>query len=82
MRLIQLSAFGGRLVSAPIEWPDEPPEIRMLVSQETFSGNFRMGVEFKLDSPIQRIARFTPTGRYAIIPGVQSAVAIYELVGM
>ena len=81
MKLIVLSAFGGRLVSPqPIEWPDEPLHLRLPMSK-SMGGSCGLGLQAELAPPMMKIAIFEHTGKYQLLENKQTA-AIYELVDL
>ena len=78
MKVIILQAF-GKLRSEPMEWPDEPFEIRVPFSKKS-CGNYCMGVDVPPEN-MAMIASFTHTGRYETLDNGRLA-AIYELTGI
>ncbi len=77
MKLIVLSAFGGRLRGEPIEWPDEPMELVLAAAQRP--NGFRLGKDIGDGAVVTKRAVFRPTGKYEVLPGGRHA-AVYELV--
>jgi len=78
MKIVILSAFQGRLRSEPMEWPDEPREIKLPVSVD-FRG---IGKDCAYEPGLtQRMALFLHTGGYERLPNGQNAV-LYEMVSM
>lgn len=81
MKLIILSAFNGRLRSEPMEWPDEPPYIRMPLSQPIAGVSYYLGVDIPFGAIVDKVGHFEHTGKYEVLPGHRSA-AVYELTGI
>lgn len=81
MKLIILSAFNGRLRSDPMEWPDEPPYIRMPLMQSMSYSEVVKSTCFPFGAIVDKVGHFEHTGKYEILPGHRSA-AVYELTGI
>lgn len=80
MRLIKLTAFGGRLSSEIMEWPDWPPNIRMYFDRSPM-GCLRLGKDIELPTEATlRTAIFERTGEFTIHNG--QSVCLYALTGI
>jgi hypothetical protein len=80
MKLVILSAFNGRLRSEPMEWPDEPPSIRLAVATNITNNGYLLGKDVLAlpdAPPTCKIGVFTHSGMYAVLRG--QTAAIYEL---
>lgn len=79
--LIILQAFGGRLKSEPMEWPEAGVrDVILPVSQHMYmQGPFSLGKDFDPSAMTVRKARFIPTGQHEILRNGNTA-EIYEMV--
>lgn len=81
MKLIIFSAFNGRLLSEPIEWPNEPFHIDIPLARSVH-GSWNIGKDIPgLPPPMIKLGRFEHTGKYPVLTNGRTA-AIYELVGI
>lgn len=73
-----LEAFGGKLRSEPMHWPeDSPPTIRMRLDNPVSAEMF--------DSPglvRSHVCTFQMTGQYEPVSGSPISAAVYRLVGI
>ena len=76
---IILSAFQGRLRSAPIEWPETVQDIILPMSQDMRGGWFALGMDANPQAMTVRKARFMATDKHELLPNGQYA-RIYEMV--
>jgi len=79
MKIVILYAFQGRLRSEPMEWPDEPREIKLPVSEDL--RRIGKGCFVNPERLTQRMALFLHTGQYERLPNGQTAV-LYEMVNI
>ena len=80
MKLVILSAFSGRLISEPIEWPDEPFEIRLLMSRNYLFTNWLLGKDVDMKAmTTARLCVFANTGKHQVLKNGRTA-AVYEMV--
>lgn len=79
MSLIILSAF-EKLMSEPMEWPEEPPVIRFHVppSRNKLNGMY-LGANVFIDKSTIRTACFEHSGKYIVL-GDKRTAALYVLV--
>lgn len=81
MKLIILSAFGGRLKGEPMEWPNTPPYIFLPVMKAMEWKGYALGKQVPLTEDLVGIKKacFQATDKHEVLPNGRTA-EIYELV--
>lgn len=80
-RKIQLTAFNGKLVGQPMDWPEEKigEDIYMVMDMENLSYETKENSSIKVYEITPRRARFQFSGGYSMSGDMP---AIYKLVGV
>lgn len=80
-RKVQLTAFNGRLVGKPMEWPADKigQDIYLMMDMESPSHEYELNSSIKVYETSPKKARFEFSGGYSMNGDMP---AIYKLVGV
>lgn len=79
MKII-LSAFMGKLKSAPMDWPENtPPKVYMMMTVSAPPINYASDLDFQTKTMLKK-GTFESTGRWETISGGHETAQIYNLV--
>ncbi len=71
---IYLTAFGGKLTSLPMDWPEStPPDIKLALDMDNKAFSGYSGEEIIPNIPHQKLGYFSWNGKYAMYAGEESA---------